>query len=670
MRLPRLPSLPPIVVRGPGLLARVALTLACATLLPLLVVPILIGLNREAMTDQVLRLHAVAARTTAAQLADEVAGWQRTAETLARHPALAEDPLSSETRRLLSGLLQAQPRLAALALIDAGGAEVLRAQAPELAAPVQRVLLQGGGDEPLVARDAGRLWLRLGASVPGGRGRVRLVAEAEVLQGQVRPLELGEQALLAVARPGELLVISDAAATLDSFPPGLVAQATSGRLSGSGRFPATSGEMALGAHAPVAGTDWFVLSRQPVAVAEKVARGMRTRALWAVALALALAIGLSTLAWAVIVRPLRRLASAQRDLAGLAPTRRQDEIGELEDAFRVLQRQSRDRDAAGRTFLGRYQVLQPIGNGGMGTVFKAYDPKLQRTVALKTLRFLHLPRAREQVTGLLREAVTVARFSHPHIVAVHDVEDTPEAAFIVMELVEGSSLDRLLSGGVGLPSSQIATLGLAVARALEAAHAQGIVHRDVKPANVLLGREGSIKVTDFGIADLVSSIGRGDTVFGTPGYIAPEALRGEGQGAPGDLFALGVILYFCATGTHPFTAPSTAQVLKATLAHAPRPPHLLQVGLHAELEGLILGLLARSPAERQPGTAAALADRLEGLCVREGWRWETPALASARPVAESPASHSVLLENLTDRGWTTRGPARPATGTGPHEEAP
>ena len=418
------------------------------------------------------------------------------------------------------------------------------------------------------------------------------------------------------------------------------------------------------------GTDWFVLSRQPVAVAEAVARGMRARAAWAVALALALAGGLSALAWAAVVRPLRRLAAAQRDLAGLAPTHRQDEIGELESAFRVLQRQSRDRDAAGRTFLGRYQVLEPIGNGGMGTVFKAYDPKLQRTVALKTLRFLETQRTPEQVSGLLREAVTVARFSHPHIVAVHDVEDTPEAAFIAMELVDGSSLDRLLAGGQGLPSSQIATLGLAVARALEAAHGQGIVHRDVKPANVLLGRDGSIKVTDFGIADLVSSIGRAGTVFGTPGYLAPEALRGEGQGAPGDLFALGVILYYCATGTHPFTAPSTAQVLRATLAHTARPPRALQAGLHPELEPLILGLLARSPAERQPGTARELAERLEALCTREGWRWQVPALASARPPADSPASHSVLLESTTNRGWTTRGPAREVPVVPPRKESP
>jgi hypothetical protein len=301
---------------------------------------------------------------------------------------------------------------------------------------------------------------------------------------------------------------------------------------------------------------------------------------------------------------------------------------------------------------------------------EAYDPKLQRTVALKTLRLLDAPRAPEQVSGLLREAVTVARFSHPHIVAVHDVEDTPEAAFIAMEYVDGSSLDRILSGGQSLPSSQIAALGLAVARALEAAHGQGIVHRDVKPANVLLGRDGSIKVTDFGIADLVSSIGRAGTVFGTPGYIAPESLRGEGQGAPGDLFALGVILYFCATGTHPFTAPSTAQVLRATLAHSARPPRALQAGLHPELELLIVGLLGRSPAERRPGSARELAERLEALCAREGWRWQVPALAVAHPPADSAASHSVLLESTTNRGWTTRGTAHEPRVVTPHKEMP
>ena len=320
------------------------------------------------------------------------------------------------------------------------------------------------------------------------------------------------------------------------------------------------------------------------------------------------------------------------------------------------------------TFGGRYEVVRLLGRGGMGAVYQARDRRSGELVAIKVLSE-ELARRPDLQQRFRREARALALLRHPNVVRFREFDAEGPAPFIVMEYVEGRPLD----GQLPLPPQRAVEILAQICDALAAAHRYGLVHRDLKPANVLVTPAGRVKVTDFGVAAFTHGE-RDDTrmtaaahAVGTPGYIAPEALRGEGQGAPGDLFALGVILYFCATGTHPFTAPSTAQVLKATLAHTPRAPRLLQAGLHVELEAVILGLLGRSPAERQPGSAAALVRRLEELCAREGWRWETPPPAPARAPVESPASHSVLLENLTDRGWTTRGPARLP---GPHEEAP
>ena len=168
------------------------------------------------------------------------------------------------------------------------------------------------------------------------------------------------------------------------------------------------------------------------------------------------------------------MARAQRRLAGFSSgaTRPGTEIGELRDALSLLERQIKDREAIGAVFVGRYQVVSFVGAGAMGSVFRGWDPKLQRPVALKTIR-LHeeetLRRARAS-RQLLHEAVTAARFSHPNIVAVYDVEDAPQAAFIALEFVDGTSLQRYLRNR-SLPPSQVIPLGLAVARGLAAAHA-------------------------------------------------------------------------------------------------------------------------------------------------------------------------------------------------------
>ena len=605
------------------LLPRVIIGLAAVALLPLALAPFIIDLNRDAMTSQVLRTHAVAARSAAARVEAVIGSVRGPAEALARNPLLAADPRGPAARNLLAGVLQAQPELAGIAVLAADGQEAIRVQSRTRAQLVAQAL-EAVKDAPLafVGTDGGDA-LRFDAPIPGDRGlHVRVVAEATPLSTVMQPEELGQEAdmLLSDGR-GNVVAASREGVSLDSFPRELVEAGESGRASGAAR---AAGGQVLGAFAPVPGTSWFVLSKQPAEVAEAVARNVRRQLFLAVAAALLLAVAISALAWRFLVRPLREMARAQRRLAGFSSgaTRPGTEIAELRDALSLIERQIKDREAIGAVFVGRYQVVSFLGAGAMGSVFRGWDPKLQRPVALKTIRLHEEERyERESVSQLLHEAVTAARFSHPNIVAVYDVEDAPQAAFIALEFVDGTSLQRYLRNR-SLPPSQVIPLGLAVARGLAAAHAHGVVHRDVKPGNVLLGRDGSIKVTDFGIAGAVSTAAHAESVFGTPGYLPPEVLKGGRYDEKGDLFAAGVVLYECLTGLLPFPGRTSQEILTATLRRDPQPLRPRVPGVPLDVESLIMGLLAPRPEERMPATAEALAQRLATMVTAHQWTWD------------------------------------------------
>ena len=205
--------------------------------------------------------------------------------------------------------------------------------------------------------------------------------------------------------------------------------------------------------------------------------------------------------------------------------------------------------------------------------------------------------------------------------AVYDVEDAPQAAFIALEFVDGPSLQRYLRSR-SIPPAQVVPLGIAIARGLAAAHAHGVVHRDVKPGNVLLGRDGSIKVTDFGIAGAVSTASHTESVFGTPGYLPPEVLKGARYDARGDLFAAGVVLYESLTGLLPFPGRTSQEILTSTLRREPQPLRPRVPGVPLDVESLIMGLLTPNPDERTPATADALARRLEAMAAAHQWTWQ------------------------------------------------
>ncbi|MEU1871884.1 serine/threonine-protein kinase [Streptomyces sp. NPDC019793] len=253
---------------------------------------------------------------------------------------------------------------------------------------------------------------------------------------------------------------------------------------------------------------------------------------------------------------------------------------------------------AGRLIAGRYRLIAKLGHGGMGTVWRAKDETVDREVAVKEPRVPdHLPE-RERANAferMRREARAAARLDHPAVVDVHDVAVVDEQPWIVMELVRGRSLGDALQEGT-LSAREAARVGLEVLGALEAAHAAGVLHRDVKPDNVLLGRHDRVVLTDFGIAQIEGETSLTDTggFVGSPEYIAPERVLGQRPGPASDLWSLGVVLYAATEGVSPFRRSNTPATLQSVLNAAPAPPASAQ----GPLAEVITGLLDKDPARR------------------------------------------------------------------------
>ncbi|SDJ96210.1 serine/threonine-protein kinase [Nonomuraea jiangxiensis] len=256
---------------------------------------------------------------------------------------------------------------------------------------------------------------------------------------------------------------------------------------------------------------------------------------------------------------------------------------------------------------GRYTLMSQLGQGGMGTVWLAFDELLRQQVAIKEVRLpadLNEAARAELTERTLREARAAARLrSHPSIVTVHDVVMDSGRPWIVMELVNGRSLDRIVREDGPLPPAQVAWIGRHMLDALAAAHTMGVLHRDVKPGNVLLTQDGRVLLTDFGIATVAGDAALTQTglLNGSPGYIAPERLRGEADGPQADLWSLGATLYLAVEGRTAYTGPNAAAVMAAVLLHEPEPPRRA-----GPLVPVLVALLEKQPQRRcTPAQASA-----------------------------------------------------------------
>jgi len=264
--------------------------------------------------------------------------------------------------------------------------------------------------------------------------------------------------------------------------------------------------------------------------------------------------------------------------------------------------------------LEKYELLDEIGHGGMATVFRARDERLDRLVAVKVLH-PHLQKAREARVRFTREAKSVAKLKHPNILEIYDYSgEGSEESYIAAELLTGPTLKRFVEDQGELPAEVAACFTIQIARALGAAHAEGIVHRDVKPENVLLHENRILKLTDFGIAQMVDSQSFTATgqILGSPGHMAPEQVEGGDVSDRTDVFSLGTVLYYLAVGRLPFTGRNPHQVLKRIMDGEYPDPLRVMPSIGHELAAIIDKAMRVDPAERY-ATAKELIDALRAF---------------------------------------------------------
>jgi tRNA A-37 threonylcarbamoyl transferase component Bud32 len=275
--------------------------------------------------------------------------------------------------------------------------------------------------------------------------------------------------------------------------------------------------------------------------------------------------------------------------------------------------------------LGKYELLEPVGQGAFGTVYKARDPELDRVVAVKVPRAGNLA-GPEDLDRFLREARSVAQLRHPSIVTVHDVGQADGVPFLVSDFVEGMTLaDRLSARRPTF--REAAELVACVADALQYAHGHGVVHRDIKPSNIMIGEDGTAFVMDFGLAKREAgeiTMTMEGQVLGTPAYMSPEQARGEGHAVDtrGDVYSLGVVLYQLLTGELPFRG-TKRMLMHQVLQDEPRPPQSLNDHIPRDLQTITLKAMAKEPSRRYT-TAREFADDLR--------RWLKGEAIRARPV--------------------------------------
>jgi RNA polymerase sigma-70 factor (ECF subfamily) len=305
--------------------------------------------------------------------------------------------------------------------------------------------------------------------------------------------------------------------------------------------------------------------------------------------------------------------------------------------------------------LGHYEILAPLGVGGMGEVYRARDARLDRDVAIKVLPE-RLANSAEALARFQREARMLAAVSHPNLVTIFDVGTDRGISFAAMEFLSGETLRELLGRGP-LPLAGVLEIGAAVAEGLAAAHAHGVIHRDLKPANIFLSASGRVKILDFGLArsashepygataDYLTEAGR---VMGTAGYMSPEQAKGETHGESGDIFALGCVLYEMLTGRRAFPGDSAAEVLAAVLRDQPADLDARSTRFPVELKQLLNQCLAKRPADRIP-SASEVAIALKKFAAGGGHTAASQSQSTMRPcVAVLPLQNFSANKTETD----------------------
>ena len=301
--------------------------------------------------------------------------------------------------------------------------------------------------------------------------------------------------------------------------------------------------------------------------------------------------------------------------------------------------------------IGRYEILQEIGRGAMGVVFKGHDPLIGRAVAVKTIT-AGVAESTDLLERFYREARAAGGLQHPNIVTIYEMAESAGAPFIAMEYLEGESLEKLIARKPALPLATKLGHMVQACRALDYAHRRGVVHRDVKPANIMVTRDGIVKVVDFGIARIAdTSKTQTGALLGTLGYMSPEQLRGQQGAASCDIWALGVVLYELLAYQRPFTGDNHAAVLLSILQNEPQPMRQLLPECPAALEKIVSRALLKDEKKRYPTMEALLKD-LESVAPSLGPEASRLVAKGGIPLASGapkpPPTQRIDVQGLND----------------------
>jgi len=295
---------------------------------------------------------------------------------------------------------------------------------------------------------------------------------------------------------------------------------------------------------------------------------------------------------------------------------------------------------------GRYEVVAELGKGAMGTVYRARDPMLNRTVAIKTVNMdLDRDEVADYEARFYQEARAAGGLNHPNIVTIYDIGKSGSIAYMAMELLEGNELRSIMAQGKALPVNHAIEIAAQAAEGLGYAHDHDVVHRDIKPANLMIVRDGLVKITDFGIARMRSAEVRTQTgvVLGSPRYMSPEQVVGKRAEPRSDIFSLGVILYEMVTGKPPFMGDDVSAIMFQILNFVPPPPSTVNTDAPEMLDFIVAKALAKSPGDRYASAREMASDLRE--CRRQ-----VPARATsnvplkpAQPVFEPESANELLV---------------------------
>jgi hypothetical protein len=259
--------------------------------------------------------------------------------------------------------------------------------------------------------------------------------------------------------------------------------------------------------------------------------------------------------------------------------------------------------------IGRYHIEGELGKGAMGLVYRATDPNIGRTVALKTMRLdVHGIEAEEMLQRFRNEARSAGVLNHPNIVTIYDAGEADGLFYMAMEVIEGETLQQLLSRSRVLPVEQVLSLCRQVGEGLDFAHERHVIHRDIKPANIMITTSGLVKIMDFGIAKAGGGLTSTGQVLGTPNYMSPEQVKGKPLDGRTDLFSLGVVLYEMLTGEKPFGAQNVTTIIYKIVHEDPIPPRELDVSIHPGLSAVVARALSKDPEMRYQSGAKLAAD--------------------------------------------------------------